>query len=271
MRVLSWNLYHGRDFPPDKALLTLRSRLLRITERNETHVQVNRPLLDEFAGWLEGRDWDVALLQEAPPRWFRELERRTGSAAALTLTSRNWLPPLQRVLADLNPDLIASGDGGSNQLLVRRPGRIVEQRELTLTRRPERRRMLWARLELPEAGTVCVANLHASAGLPAKATAEVLAAAAAAVEWSQGAPLVFGGDLNLRPARDPFPFVELRERFGLGDPTGPNAIDHLLTRGLEVVERPRRLPAEERELVQPDGRRLRLSDHAPVTAAYEVR
>lgn len=127
-------------------------------------MQVNRPLLDEFAGWLEGRDWDVAVLQEAPPRWFLELERRTGSAAALTLSSRNWLPPLQRVLADLNPDLIASSDGGSNQLLVRRPGRIVEQRELTLTRRPERRRMLWARLELPEAGTVCVANLHASAG-----------------------------------------------------------------------------------------------------------
>ena len=28
MRVLSWNLYHGRDFPPDPALFTLRSRLL---------------------------------------------------------------------------------------------------------------------------------------------------------------------------------------------------------------------------------------------------
>lgn len=166
------------------------------------------------------------------PRLGCGLERRTGSAAALTLTPRNWLPPLQRVLADLNPDLIASSDGGSNQLLVRRPGRILEQRELTLTRRPERRRMLWPRLELPEAGTVCVANLHASAGLPAKASAEVIAAAAAVVEWSRSAPLVFGGDFNLRPARDPFPFVEL---------------------------------------VQPDGRRLRLSDHAPVTAACEVR
>ena len=26
--VLSWNLFHGRDFPPDRALLTWRSRLL---------------------------------------------------------------------------------------------------------------------------------------------------------------------------------------------------------------------------------------------------
>jgi endonuclease/exonuclease/phosphatase family metal-dependent hydrolase len=130
--------------------------------------------------------------------------------------------------------------------------------------------MLWARVELPTAGTVCFANLHASAGLPQKATAEVLAAASAAVEWSAGDPLVFGGDLNLRPARDPFPFVELRERFGLGEPTGPNAIDHLLARGLEVVEPPRRLPPEERELAQPDGRRLRLSDHAPVAARWDV-
>ncbi|HZB06539.1 MAG TPA: hypothetical protein VE449_08110, partial [Thermoleophilaceae bacterium] len=73
MRVLSWNLYHGRDHPPDPALFTLRSRLLRITERNETHVQANRPLFDEFAGWLAGHEWDVALLQEAPPLWFRKL------------------------------------------------------------------------------------------------------------------------------------------------------------------------------------------------------
>jgi hypothetical protein len=83
---------------------------------------------------------------------------------------------------------------------------------------------------------------------------------------------VFGGDLNLRPAREPGPFAELRERFGLGDATGPQAIDHLLTRGLEVVERPRRLPAEERELHDDrSGRLIRMSDHAPVVAAYEVR
>src|SRR5215207_6253300 len=236
MRVLSWNLYHGRAFPPDKALFTLRSRLLRVSERNETHVQVNRPLFGEFAGWLTAQDWDVALLQEAPPLWFRGLRRRTGASGARVFTSRNVLPPLQRLAAWANPDLIASWEGGSNQLLVRDPGRVVEQRRMTLTLRPERRTMVWARVELPQGETVCFANLHASAGLPQKATAEVLAAAASTVEWSEGSPLVFGGDLNLRPARDPFPFVELRERFGLGEPTGPNAIDHLLARGLEVVE-----------------------------------
>jgi hypothetical protein len=271
MRVLSWNLYHGRDFPPDEALFTLRSRLLRVTERNATHVQVNRPLRDEFAGWLAGQDWDVVLLQEAPPLWFRELGARTRSNGVRVLTSRNVLPPAQRLLADLNPDLIASWEGGSNQVLVRAPGRVLEHRTMTLTRRPERRRMVWTRVRLASGERVCVANLHASAGLPGKATGELLAAARNAVDWSGGDPLVFGGDTNLRPARNPLPFDELRKRFGLGDPTGPHAIDHLLSRELRVVERPRQLAPEQRELAQPDGLRLRLSDHAPVIASYEVR
>jgi len=271
MRVLSWNLYHGRDFPPDEALFTLRSRLLRITERDATHVQVNRPLRSEFAGWIAGREWDVAMLQETPPLWFHALGDRARANGVRVLTSRNVVPPLQRLAANLNPDLIASWEGGSNQLFVRAPGQILEHRPLTLTSRPERRRMVWARIRLGSGETVCVANLHASAGLPEKATGELLAAAAAAVEWSGGDPLVFGGDLNLRPARTPAPFAELRERHGLGDPTGPRAIDHLLSRGLDVVEPPRQLPAEEREVVRPDGLRVRLSDHAPVVASYEVR
>jgi endonuclease/exonuclease/phosphatase family metal-dependent hydrolase len=268
MRVLSWNLYHGRDFPPDPALFTLRSRLLRRTERGATHAQVNRPLLDEFAGLLDGLEWDIALLQEAPPRWFAELARRTGSSGVRVLTSRNWWPWVQGRLADFNPDLIASSEGGSNQILVRHPGRVVEHRRLTLALRPERRRMQWARLELPGGGRVCVANLHASAGRAAQATAEVLRAADAAVRWSGDDPLVFGGDLNLRPARDPGPFTVLHEQFGLGEPTGPRAIDHLLARGLEVVERPRQPAPAEREVDGPSGLRIRLSDHAPVVATF---
>jgi endonuclease/exonuclease/phosphatase family metal-dependent hydrolase len=271
MRILSWNLYHGRDFPPDEALFTRRSRLLRVTERNATHVQVNRPLRGEFAGWIGDREWDVALLQEAPPLWFRHLGHRARANGVRVLTSRNVIPPLQRMAANLNPDLIASWEGGSNQLFVRAPGRILEHRKLTLTFRPEQRRMIWARVSLANGQTVCVANLHASAGLPDKASAEVVAAAAHAVEWSAGDPLVFGGDTNLRPARTPAAFAELGERFGLGDPTGPHAIDHLLTRGLDVIEPPRRLPPEERELPADGGLRLRLSDHAPVIARFEVR
>jgi endonuclease/exonuclease/phosphatase family metal-dependent hydrolase len=271
MRVLSWNLYHGRDFPPDKALFTLRSRLLRVTERNDTHVQVNRLLREEFAGWVALQEWDVAMLQEAPPLWFRHLGRRARANGVRALTSRNVVPGLQRLAANLNPDLIASWEGGSNQIFVRAPGRIVEHRSMTLTRRPERRTMVWARIESAGGGSVCVANLHASAGLPEQATGELLAAASTAVTWSRDDPLVFGGDMNVRPARNPEVFAELRERFGLGDPTGPHAIDHILVRDLEVVEKPRRLPPERRELSDRDGLLLRLSDHAPVIASYEVK
>jgi endonuclease/exonuclease/phosphatase family metal-dependent hydrolase len=268
IRVLSWNLYHGRDFPPDPALRTWRSRLLRVTERNATHAQVNRPLLDEFGRVLDGFAWDVAILQEAPPRWFAPLARRTGSNGLRVLTSRNFCPPLQGRLADLNPDLIASSEGGSNQMLVRHPARIVEHRRLTLAWRPEQRRMQWARLAFANEARVCVANLHASAGLPERASDEVVRAAEAAVEWSAGDPLVFGGDLNLRPQRSPAPFDVLSDRFALGEPTAADAIDHLLMRGLTVESRPRRVPAERRELIEPDGLRIRLSDHAPVAATF---
>jgi endonuclease/exonuclease/phosphatase family metal-dependent hydrolase len=271
MRVLSWNLYHGRDFPPDPALFTIRSRLLRRTERNATHVQVNRPLLDEFARVLDGLEWDVALLQEAPPRWFENLRRRTGSSGALTLTSRNVLPPLQGLLADLNPDLIASWEGGSNQILVRPPARIAAHRELTIADKPERRRMHWARLERPDAQALCVANLHATAGRPAQAGPEVVAAAEAAVAWSGEDPLVFGGDLNLRPRSEPEVFERLERRFGLAPPTGPDTIDHLLARGLEVVDAPARPAPEKREVPGPDGLRIRLSDHAPVLATFGMK
>jgi endonuclease/exonuclease/phosphatase family metal-dependent hydrolase len=246
MRVLSWNLYHGRALVP-----------------------AGRPLLDEFATTLDGFGWDVALLQEAPLRWFRELCARTRSHGALVRTSRNWCPPLQRRLADWNPDLLASTEGGSNQILVRAPGHILERRALTLAHRPEQRRMQWTRLDLPE-GRVCLANLHASAGLPQRAATEVVRAAEHAVAWSEDDPLVFGGDLNLRPGRDPEAFDDLRLRMRLAAPTAPDAIDHLLVRGLDVIERPRRLAPERRELSEPDGRRIRLSDHAPVDGAFAL-
>ena len=239
-----------------------------MTERGATHAQVNRPLLDEFVAVLGRFEWDLALLQEAPPRWLAPLSRRLAASGALALTSRNLLPALQWRLADCNPDLLASSEGGSNQLLVR--GRLAQVRRLLLARLPERRRMLWARVELREA-RLCVANLHASAGLPFRAAAEVETAADRALDWADGDPLVFGGDLNLRPGREPQAFVRLRERFGLRQPTDPDAIDHLLVRGLDVTEGPHRLAPESREVVEPDGLRLRLSDHAPVVGAFAVR
>jgi endonuclease/exonuclease/phosphatase family metal-dependent hydrolase len=96
----------------------------------------------------------------------------------------------------------------------------------------------------------------------------VLRAARAATEWAGSAPLIFGGDLNLRPGEDPEIFTRLAEDFGLASPTtGPKKIDHVLVRGLEVVAAPAQWPAERRELPL-DGKALRLSDHAPVEARF---
>jgi hypothetical protein len=265
--AICWNLFHGRDFPPDPALFTWRSRLLRTAERNATHVQVNRGLGREFADLLAGTEWDVALLQECPPRYCAPLARACGAEPHRALTSRNSFGALRAWAARLNPDLIASGEGGSNLTLVRAEGplgAIEERRELTIHKgRPERRAMAFTRT----ASGLCVANLHATNDRPELAVEDVLRAAAAATEWAGVAPLLFGGDLNLRPAETPEVFAELHDRFGLAAPTGPRAIDHLLVRGLDTVEPPQQWPPERRELRE-DGLALRLSDHAPASGRF---
>jgi endonuclease/exonuclease/phosphatase family metal-dependent hydrolase len=268
--AITWNLFHGRDFPPDPSLRTWRSRLLRFDERNATHVQVNRDLSEEFATLLASAAWDVALLQESPPRFAAPLAQACGAEWHRALTSRNTLGPLRGLLARQNPDLMASGEGGSNLTLVRVPGKlggIAERRELTIHEgEPERRAMALTRT----ASGVCFANLHATNDRPDLAVADVLLAARAATEFAAGSPLVFGGDLNLRPAEDPEVFERLEEELGLTAPTGPRAIDHLLVRGLDVLSPPTAWPPEQRELPL-EGRALRLSDHAPVAAVFAAR
>jgi endonuclease/exonuclease/phosphatase family metal-dependent hydrolase len=234
-RALTWNLFHGRADPP-----------------------AGRPLLDEFAEVLRREPWDIALLQEAPPRWFGKL----GASGAMALTSRNFGSVVRGLVADQKPDLIKSNEGGSNQTLVRAPWRITSERTLTLARFPERRRLLLTRLEHESGRTLAVANMHASANFPRRAARELLRAAG----WCTDERLLFGGDLNLRPAEDPATYAELEERFRLAPPTAPDAIDHLLCRGIEVVEPPRQLPAERRRA----GPDVSLSDHAPVAAMFAM-
>jgi endonuclease/exonuclease/phosphatase family metal-dependent hydrolase len=283
IHAISWNLFHGRDAPPDQSLFTWRSRLLKITERGAEYAQVNRSLFAEFATALSAMRWDVALLQESPPRWAPRLAETLGVEIHRTLTSRNRLAPLSGWIADFNPDLIASSEGGSNLTLLRgallngEPA-IAERRELVIHEgRPERRTMAFTRTS---AG-LCIANLHATNDRPELAGPEVLRAAATAIDWAAGAPLLFGGDLNLRPAEQPEVFEQLQTDCGLVPPTGPHAIDHLLARGLELVEAPAPLPHPEVERPadfrgplgiwrREAGRRIRLSDHAPVGAEYAM-
>jgi endonuclease/exonuclease/phosphatase family metal-dependent hydrolase len=264
--VITWNLSHGRDFPPDPALHTWRSRLARVTERNSTHVQVNRELFREFTQTLCGAGWDVTLLQECPPRWSASLAAACKASAQRSLTSRNSLGAVRSVLAGWNPDLLGSWEGGSNLTLLRGVAADgpLDQRELVLRRLPERRTMAFARLH----SGLCMANLHASTS-PRRAEEEVRRAAETAVSWAGDSPLILGGDFNLRPSQTPL-FEELTRRFGLGTPTAPDSIDHILARGLEIVDPPAAWPPGARE-VPCEGLRLRLSDHAPVEARLAVK
>ena len=130
--------------------------------------------------------------------------------------------------------------------------------------------MAFTRLRLHRgARELCVSNLHASAGQANSELAEeeVIRAAECSVEWAGDSPLVFGGDLNLRPA-DSKVFAQLAKRFGLKGPTAPDSLDHLLVRGLRTATPVSAWDPREREVTE-DGLAIRLSDHAPVEATLE--
>jgi endonuclease/exonuclease/phosphatase family metal-dependent hydrolase len=175
MRVLTWNLFHGRSLPNS-----------------------GRNLMGEFSATLASWDWDVALLQEVPPWWPVPLGRACQASARMALTSRNALLPLRRALAERYPDLIKSNGGGANAILVR-SGRIAEHRTLTLRHWPERRTMHAVRI-----GAGWVGNLHAQVHSEARAQADLRKAAAALLEWAgDDTPVVLGGDTNTRRPNAP--------------------------------------------------------------------
>ncbi|MBV9839592.1 MAG: endonuclease/exonuclease/phosphatase family protein [Solirubrobacterales bacterium] len=170
LRVLTWNLMHGRSIPPS-----------------------GRELLAEFASALAGWDWDVALLQEVPPWWPSRLAQRLDCEQRMVLTSRYELLALRRALAIRWPDLIKSNGGGCNAILAR-ADRIVADRRARLCLLPERRWLHAVRL----AQGVWVGNLHATVHNPAAAERESRVAAQTALAWAQAEPLALGGDFNLR-------------------------------------------------------------------------
>jgi endonuclease/exonuclease/phosphatase family metal-dependent hydrolase len=238
------------------------------------HVRLNRDLFREFAAFLAAAKWDIALLQEVPPRWAHRLADATGAEAKSSLTSRNWLRPVMSPLARLRPHLSGSWEGGSNLILVRgasrglegsRPGMAISDfRRSTLTWFPERRVMSMVELDCG----LCVANFHASTG--AGAAGDVLKAARLASARAGDRPLLLGGDFNLRP-RSGEVFEQLEAEFGLAGATAPGAIDHLLVRGAEVIEPVEAWPAARRDVPDPQtDLKIRLSDHAPVAIRINV-
>jgi endonuclease/exonuclease/phosphatase family metal-dependent hydrolase len=173
LRVLTWNLFHGRAVPG-----------------------AGRDLLDEFAAALAQWEWDVALLQEVPPWWPAALGQALDARERHVLTSRNALLPLRRALAVRWPDLIKSNGGGCNAILVRDGGSdtVAEHRAQRLRVYPERR---WLHaVRLPD-GT-WVGNLHLTVHDDRRARREAAVAGATMLSWSAGAPAVLGGDFNVR-------------------------------------------------------------------------
>jgi endonuclease/exonuclease/phosphatase family metal-dependent hydrolase len=172
LRVLTWNLMHGRARP-------------------RSHGDQRAP----FTTALESYAWDVALLQEVPPWWPAALGAALTAEYRFVLTSRNGLLGARQALATRWPDLMKSQGGGANAILAR-SDRIVADRALRLRVLPERRWVHAVRL----ACGIWVANLHASAE-DSGADKDNQRAASAALEWAAGEPLVFGGDLNQRAPR----------------------------------------------------------------------
>ena len=172
LRVLTWNLLHGRSVP-----------------------SAGRDLLPEFATAMAGWVWDVALLQEVPPWWPSALAERLGCDVEhrYVLTSRNSLLPLRRAVAVRWPDLIRSNGGGANAILVRDIP-VIEHRTVRLCRWPERRRLHAVRLVTG----VWVGNLHATVRDDPAARLDAERARVAMTAWAGGAPFVLGGDFNVR-------------------------------------------------------------------------
>jgi endonuclease/exonuclease/phosphatase family metal-dependent hydrolase len=220
VRVLTWNLFHGRARPP-----------------------AGRELLADFCGLLAGWSWDVALLQEVPPWWPPHLARACSAQQRTALTSRNSLLALRRALARRRPDLMKSNGGGANALLVR--GALSSHRAVRLRVRPERRVAQLARLE----GGVVIANFHASTRVPL-AEEELARLSALALSCAGSAPLVLGGDLNLRDPKPPAALAHVAAR----------DVDHLFVARFERRGEP---TLHERHVVLA-GRRVELSDHPPL-------
>jgi endonuclease/exonuclease/phosphatase family metal-dependent hydrolase len=168
VRVLTWNLFHGRAKPP-----------------------AGRSLANEFAAALAGWEWDVALLQEVPPWWPEPLGRAAGAEHAFALTSRNWCLCVRRAIASRNPDLLGANGGGCNAILVRGP--IRDRRETVLTRWPERRVSHGVAL----ADGTWMVNLHATTDPKTRTRADIALTLETARAWADGAPFVIGGDFNL--------------------------------------------------------------------------
>ena len=203
---------------------------------------------------LAGAEWDVALLQECPPRWADAARARLRRRAAHRCSPRATRSPPLRVAgrpAQPRPDRLQRGrlEPHPRRAAARSPSGASSSSPPGPW--PERRTMAFTRRRAVRRRRVCVANLHASAGPAPRAHAEERGAASrpsGPCEWAGGD----AADPRRRPQPAPARHRGLRPSSttasGCARRPRPTSLDHLLARGLEVVEPPRPWPPERREV-----------------------
>ena len=298
VRVLTWNLFHGRDGAPEVGP-TRRSILCREPVVAGRRVHLNRKLIDLMGRLVARMEPDLCALQEVPPLAVPELARATRMSAVWALTGPRVGPVgLRGRLGRANPDLWRSHEGNANVLLVGRRLRVVPSSARSarhvdraamlgaaratgmapgdlLRWAAEPRRLVLARIRTPDDVEIVAACVHATnARDPRVVGLELRRAAGVAVGAAGDDPLVMAGDLNVDGRTGP---AELAALAALGlegaEPDRPLGLDRILYRGLEAVSPPRRLPTPEREVgVRWSGGSgvLRLSDHDPVVAVLRA-
>jgi endonuclease/exonuclease/phosphatase family metal-dependent hydrolase len=243
--VRTWNVFHGNAKPPER-----------------------RAFLEEMVRLASADRPDVLCLQELPAWALRHLGSWSGMQAFGAVAARPRLgsAELGRLITELHHGLFRSAfTGQANAILVADRLDADEHRILVVNPRRfvtpawERRVCQALRVDLPEAQKAVVANMHLTSYARDRSLAD--AELRRAADFATGLarpdePVLLCGDFNLTVATSP----TLRELTGAVGSSRPGpGIDHVLVRGLDVVEGPTVWPPERRTV---SGRLL--SDHAPL-------
>jgi endonuclease/exonuclease/phosphatase family metal-dependent hydrolase len=224
----------------------------------------------------------IVLLQELPVAALARLEDWAGYRSFGAIAARARLPAeLGYRLTERFPQLRSAVEGQANAILVAPHLAAGEHMELVLNPRrfrqreaermglPSEARLAWARerrvvhavrVTLDDSRSVVVVNLHATNYGPDHRLADVELLRAASFADSLAEPdeaVVLGGDFNVTLISSPM-LRQLSTREWGFSTAGPG-VDHVLVRGLAVLEPEQRW--------QPNRRRhdgALLSDHAPV-------
>ena len=235
--VRSWNVFHGRTYPPGR-----------------------RAYLQEAIELATEDKPEVVCLQELPLWSVRRLEAWSGMVT-FSARTRHRLGRIGRLPTDVHHGFLRSAlTGQANAILVAKHLSVFDHHRKVLSGRVlewphERRVSHGVRIRTDEGHVVVVVNLHLShtaARRPAEAELQTTVTFAEELARSDE-PIVLAGDFNLTAASE-----GLRELAAGGySPPGPG-IDHVLVRG--APSSPLSVWPVDRRIV--DGQVL--SDHPPV-------